>query len=130
MKVIKVFVLHVKRQIMIAVIFEVEPATGMRDEYMNIAARLYDELAEIEGFISVERFKSIRDERKLLSLSFWKDEESVSNWRNSLHHRAAQEKGRASVFQNYRLRVADVVRDYSMIERDAVPADSKLFHHK
>lgn len=115
---------------MIAVIFEVELGAGKWDEYMDIATRLYDELLNIEGFISVERFKSIMDERKLLSLSFWKDEESVANWRNTIHHRGAQKKGRASIFQNYRLRVTNVVRDYGMEERDAAPTDSKLFHHK
>lgn len=115
---------------MIAVIFEVEPATEKWEEYLNIAARLYDELIEIDGFISVERFKSISNERKLLSLSFWTDEESVANWRNAVHHRTAQENGRASIFQDYRLRVANVLRDYGMKERDAAPADSKLFHQQ
>ncbi|MEX6690584.1 antibiotic biosynthesis monooxygenase [Danxiaibacter flavus] len=138
MNVAKVFVLHVKSEIMIVVIFEVEPAKVKWDEYINMAAELYDELTEVEGFISVERFKSIRDETKLLSLSFWKDEESVANWRNAIRHRAAQEKGRVSVFRNYRLRVANVIRDYGMEERDGVEtlhcnvsaSDTTLFHHK
>ncbi len=114
---------------MIAVIFEVEPAAEQLNEYMAIAAQLYDELKTMEGFISIERFKSLSDDQKLLSLSFWKDEESVANWRNATGHRTAQIKGRASVFRNYRLRVANVIRDYGMGERDEAPVDSKQFHH-
>jgi heme-degrading monooxygenase HmoA len=114
---------------MVVVIFEVEPAAGKQDAYLALAAQLYDELNEIDGFISIERFRSIHNESKLLSLSFWKDENSVANWRNSTHHRSAESEGRASVFQNYRLRVASVLRDYGMYEREEAPADSKQYHH-
>lgn len=118
-----------KNEFMIAVIFEVEPAAEQLNEYLAVAAQLYDELKTVEGFISVERFKSLSDDQKLLSLSFWKDAESVANWRNAIQHRTAQVKGRASVFRNYRLRVANVIRDYGMGERDEAPVDSKQFHH-
>ena len=115
---------------MIAVIFEVTPASGKKDEYLNIAAELKPVLEKKEGFISVERFQSINDPGKMLSLSFWKDEESIKQWRNTEMHRLAQSKGRESVFKDYRLRIADVNRDYGMFDRKEAPADSKMFHNK
>src|SRR5215470_15333694 len=102
---------------MIAVIFEVWPADGRRESYLEHAARLRPELEKIEGFISVERFQSISDPAKMLSLSFWRDEAAVARWRNHAQHREAQAAGRAGVFHDYRLRVAAVVRDYDMTER-------------
>ena len=114
---------------MIAVIFEVWPAGERRDEYLDLAADLRPHLQEIEGFISVERFQSITDPGKLLSLSFWQDEAAVQRWRNHAAHRITQAKGRAGVFANYRLRVAGVLRDYDMTEhRDQAPADSVAAH--
>jgi heme-degrading monooxygenase HmoA len=114
---------------MIAVIFEAFPAPGKWDEYFAIAAELKTELGKTEGFISIERFQSIANPEKVLSLSFWKDEESISRWRNLELHRAAQAKGRRSIFNNYRLRVANVIRDYGMEHRKEAPADSKLIHN-
>lgn len=113
---------------MIAVIFEVEPANGNPDPYLRIAAGLIDELKTIDGFISVERFQSLSTPGKLLSLSFWRDEDAVMRWRSLESHRRAQEAGRGGVFQNYRLRVAQVLRDYGMNERSEAPADSRSRH--
>jgi heme-degrading monooxygenase HmoA len=114
---------------MIAVIFEVRPAEGRRDEYLGLAAALREDLTGIDGFISVERFQSITDPGKLLSLSIWRDEDSVKRWRTHAKHRATQAKGRAGVFADYRLRVAAVLRDYGMNERrDEVPDDSRRAH--
>lgn len=114
---------------MIAVIFEVYPAAGRWQEYLEIAAELRSELEEIDGFISIERFSSLVDEGKILSLSFWRDEAAVQAWRNLEKHRQAQEKGRAGIFQDYRLRVAEVSRDYGMHVREEAPEDS-LQRHK
>jgi heme-degrading monooxygenase HmoA len=108
---------------MIAVIFEVWPGEARRQDYFAIAATLKSELEQIDGFISVERFASLADETKILSLSFWRDEESVQRWRTQMEHRAAQRAGRAGVFRDYRLRVASVVRDYGMFEREQAPRD-------
>jgi heme-degrading monooxygenase HmoA len=114
---------------MIGVIFEVWPADGHREEYLDIAARLKPELEQSEGFISIERFQSLTDPAKLLSLQFWRDEECVLRWRNHMEHRAAQEHGRATVFDDYRLRVVSVLRDYGMFERrEQAPADSRAVH--
>lgn len=113
---------------MIAVIFEAFPGEGKRDEYFDLASQLKSELGKIKGFISIERFQSVNDSKKLLSLSFWRDEESVAQWRNLELHRQAQKKGRDSVFEDYRLRVANVTRDYGMNHREQVPADSKIVH--
>ncbi len=113
---------------MIAVIFEVWPADGRRDAYLDIAAALRSELDEIDGFISVERFQSLTDPAKLLSLSFWRDEEAVKTWRNHAAHRAGQQKGRAGIFANYRLRIAAVTRDYGLTERAEAPDDSRAIH--
>ena len=113
---------------MIAVIFEVEPAHGDPNPYLHIAAGLIDELKAVDGFISVERFQSLSEPGKLLSLSFWRDEAAVQRWRTLESHRRAQEAGRGGVFANYRLRVARVLRDYGMNQRDAAPADSRERH--
>jgi heme-degrading monooxygenase HmoA len=110
---------------MIAVIFEVWPADGRKQTYLDIAASLKPELERIDGFISIERFQSLVDETKLLSLSFWRDEAAVAAWRNVEHHRAAQKRGREGVFRDYRLRIASVVRDYGMTERAEAPTDSR-----
>ena len=113
---------------MIAVIFEVWPAEGERQRYLDLAAALRSDLEGIDGFISVERFQSLTDPGKLLSLSFWRDEETVRAWRNRPPHRATQAKGRAGVFADYRLRVAAVLRDYGMSERAGAPEDSRAAH--
>ena len=113
---------------MIAVIFEVVPATGKRQEYLDLAAKLRPELERTDGFISIERFASLADENKILSLSFWRDEDAVRRWRNVQEHREAQAKGRGGVFADYRLRVASVLRDYGMIERKEAPQDSRKIH--
>jgi len=114
----------------IAVIFEVIPAEGKVQDYLNIATRLKPLLENIDGFISVERFSSLAEEGKLLSLSFWRDEKAIAEWRNIESHRLAQVKGREGVFLDYRLRVANVSRDYGMVDREQVPSDSKLAHEK
>ncbi len=113
---------------MIAVIFEVWPADGERPQYLDLATALKEELVQIDGFISIERFQSLVEPKKLLSLSFWRDEEAVRTWRNRPAHRATQARGRDNVFRDYRLRVASVVRDYGMNERDEVPSDSLMAH--
>ena len=114
---------------MIAVIFEVIPAVGKKQEYLDIAADLFSELEKIDGFISIERFQSLVNPGKILSLSFWTDEEAIKTWRNLEVHRTAQVKGRSRVFSDYRLRVAAVVRDYGMNERDEAPTDSRNRHN-
>ncbi len=106
---------------MIAVIFEVRPRPDRRQDYLDLAAALRPRLERIDGFISVERFASLTDESKILSVSFWRDEAAVIAWRAQSDHRAAQEQGRSEIFADYRIRVAEVVRDYGMFERDAAP---------
>lgn len=113
---------------MVAVIFEVIPAPGRKDDYLDIAARLKPVLETIDGFISVERFQSLTDPDKVLSLSFFRNEAAVRAWRNRSPHRTAQEKGRGGIFANYRLRIAHVMRDYGMFERDEAPDDSRERH--
>lgn len=113
---------------MIAVIFEVEPNEGQRQAYLDIAAGLRAELETIDGFISIERFESLSRPGRILSLSFWRDEEAVARWRNVEAHRTAQAQGRSGIFRDYRLRVAQVLRDYGMHERAAAPQDSRAVH--
>ena len=113
---------------MIAVIFEVVPAPGRQQDYLDIAAQMRVLAEQVDGFVSVERFQSLTDPDKLLSLSFFRDEEAVRIWRNLQEHRAAQGKGRAGVFSDYRLRVARVIRDYGMHARDQAPEDSQKAH--
>ena len=113
---------------MLAVIFEVIPAAGRKEQYLELAAQLRPELEKIDGFISVERFASLTDQSKLLSLSFWRDEEAVRRWRNLARHREAQARGRSGVLADYRLRIASVVRDYGMTDRDEAPQDSRSAH--
>lgn len=113
---------------MIAVIFEVEPAPGRRQDYLDAAAALRAELEAIDGFLSIERFASLARPERMLSLSFWRDEEAVRRWRTSPSHRAMQAAGRAGIFRDYRLRVAAVVRDYGMDERAEAPPDARAVH--
>jgi heme-degrading monooxygenase HmoA len=113
---------------MMAVIFEVTPAPGQRGAYLDAAAALKPLLAQIDGFVSIERFESLSESGKLLSLSFWRDEEVVARWRQQEAHRSTQAAGRDHVFADYRLRVAAVVRDYGMDDRAQAPADSRAVH--
>ncbi len=113
---------------MIAVIFEVVPAEGRTQDYLDAAASLKPLLAHVEGFISIERFQSLTDPGKVLSLSFWRDEEAVRQWRNVEAHRGVQASGRGGIFADYRLRVATVMRDYGMFERAEAPSDSRDAH--
>jgi heme-degrading monooxygenase HmoA len=112
----------------IAVIFEVWPAEGERQHYLDLAAALRDDLATIDGFLSIERFQSLSEPDKLLSLSFFRDEQAVWQWRNRPEHRATQAKGRNGVFTDYRLRIASVLRDYGLNEREQAPPDSRKAH--
>ena len=113
---------------MMAVIFEVTPAPGQRSAYLDAAAALKPLLAQIDGFVSIERFESLSAPGKLLSLSLWRDEEAVARWRQQEAHRSTQAAGRDHVFADYRLRVAAVVRDYGMHDRAQAPTDSRRVH--
>ncbi|MCP5366978.1 MAG: antibiotic biosynthesis monooxygenase [Hyphomicrobiales bacterium] len=113
---------------MIAVIFEVRPSAEGKGRYLDIAADLRAELERVDGFISVERFQSLTDPDKMLSLSFFRDEAAVAAWRNLPSHRAAQAAGRGGLFAGYRLRVASVLRDYGLAEREQAPDDSRARH--
>lgn len=113
---------------MFAVIFEVWPAEGQRDTYLQMAAALREQLLQMDGFISIDRFESLYEPGKMLSLSFWRDEESLARWRELDSHRRAQKAGREGVFFDYRLRIAGVVRDYGLHSRDEAPSDSRRAH--
>ena len=113
---------------MIAVIFEFRPAEGRAAEYFELAASLRSELQTVDGFLSIERFRSVTDPGKFVSLSFWRNEDSVRRWRNLERHRLAQDRGRGGVFTDYRLRVASVMRDYGLKDREQAPADSRERH--
>lgn len=115
---------------MIAIIFEVWPDPARRDEYLDLAAELRPLLEQIDGFISIERFESLNEPGKLLSLSVFRDEQAVEQWRRLEAHRIAQARGRGGVFRDYRLRVASVIRDYGMNERQQAPQDSRERHSK
>lgn len=113
---------------MLAVIFELTPAEGCTQEYLDLAAGLKAEVEAHDGFISIERFQSLSTPGKYVSISFWRDEEAVRKWRNVQRHRQAQMKGRGGVFSSYRLRVATVNRDYTQEDRTQAPGDSRSAH--
>ena len=113
---------------MIAVIFEVIPHADRRADYLDAAAALKPLLEKMDGFLSIERFESLAQPGKILSLSFWRDEQAVAKWRNLEAHRRAQSAGRGGVFQDYRLRVASVIRDYGLDDRAEAPDDSRAAH--
>jgi heme-degrading monooxygenase HmoA len=113
---------------MIAVIFEGIAQQAQKDAYLDAAARLRPLLADTDGFLSIERFQSLTTPGKILSLSFWRDEEAVRRWRNLEQHRAVQSVGRRSIFEEYRIRVALVVRDYGLTDREQAPEDSRVAH--
>jgi heme-degrading monooxygenase HmoA len=112
----------------IAVLFEVWPNEECEGTYLDIAAMLRDELEASEGFVSIERFRSVNDPKKLLSLSFWEDEAAVARWRAVEAHRDAQRRGRAELFRDYRLRIAHVTCDYGARDREQAPEDSRVAH--
>ena len=113
---------------MIAVIFEVWPHPETRQTYLDLAAGLASRLGEIDGFVSIERFQSLAEPNKLLSLSFWRDEEAIARWRNIEAHRDAQKAGRGGVFSDYRLRIAAIQRDYGLDDRSEAPRDSRALY--
>ncbi len=113
---------------MIAVIFEVQPHEAHRQHYLDAAARLRPLLESIEGFVSVERFQSLTTPGKILSLSVFEDEAALDRWRNVAEHRKAQALGRSTYFADYRLRIASIIRDYGLVDRDDAPADSRESH--
>jgi heme-degrading monooxygenase HmoA len=113
---------------MIAVIFEAQPQPGKKDAYLDAAARLRPLLEKLDGFVSIERFESLAQPGKILSLSYWRDEEAVTQWRNVEEHRRVQDAGRKSIFADYRLRVAQVLRDYGLEDRAQAPQDSRAAH--
>ncbi|MGB1325629.1 MAG: antibiotic biosynthesis monooxygenase family protein [Paracoccaceae bacterium] len=113
---------------MIAIIFEVIPAAGRKQDYLDIAASMRPMVEEIDGFISVERFQSMSNPDKLLSISFFEDQAAVDRWRALAEHRAAQRLGREGIFSDYRLKVTHVLRDYGMHQRAEAPADSRAHH--
>ncbi|WP_297773919.1 antibiotic biosynthesis monooxygenase [uncultured Roseovarius sp.] len=113
---------------MIAIIFEVEPAEGQKAPYLEMAAKMRALVEGVEGFISVERFQSLTHPGKLLSLSFWEDEAAVERWRKLHEHRHAQSLGREVMFDDYRLRVVSVIRDYGKHDRAEAPKDSLEVH--
>jgi heme-degrading monooxygenase HmoA len=115
---------------MIAVIFEVHPKPECKQAYFDLAANLRPMLDNIDGFFSIERFESISQPGKILSLSFWRDEQAVAIWRQLEAHRMAQAQGRGSIFEDYRLRIAGVIRDYGMFDREQAPADSRAVHQE
>jgi heme-degrading monooxygenase HmoA len=113
---------------MIAVIFEVLPDPARSQTYFDLAAGLHSQLEQMDGFLSIERFQSLTNPAKLLSLSFWRDEEAVARWRRIEGHRAAQSLGRNGIFRDYRLRIASVIRDYGLEDRAGAPDDSRAIH--
>ena len=113
---------------MVAVIFEFTPVEGRFPDYLRLVEGLKEDLAKADGFVSLERFESITTKGKFVSLQFWRDEEALKKWRNLQKHREAQKQGRASIFASYRLRIAEVSRDYTMTERAQAPGDSVRVH--
>jgi len=113
---------------MVAVISEVTPVDGKLQTYLDIAARIRPEVGKLDGFISAERFQSIANPGKYLSLSFFRDEQAATAWRNTESHRMAQAQARAELFADYRIRVAEVVRDYGKADRQQAPSDSRTIH--
>lgn len=108
---------------MFVVIFEAEPAPSQQPRYLELAAELKLLLKDIDGFISIERFQSLSQPEKILSISWWRDERAIQSWRRQMAHRAAQREGRSQIFSHYRLRVTQVIRDYSLVDRAQAPHD-------
>ena len=111
----------------IVVLFEVKPKKEGKEEYLKLAAALKTELAKMSGFIRVERFASLNEEGKLLSLSVWENEDAAAAWRNQLNHRGSQKKGHDALFERYHISVASVNREYTQDDRKEAPADSNQF---
>lgn len=111
----------------IVVLFEVKLTKEGKKRYLELASMLKPLLADFEGFVRAERFVSLGDENKLLSLNVWTDEESLARWRNVAKHRMSQKEGRENLFESYRITVCSSIRSYSDVNRDEAPADSNEF---
>jgi heme-degrading monooxygenase HmoA len=98
---------------MFSVIFEVNRKPERQDAYLKLAMELKPILQTIDGFIDNERFESQIRKGWLLSHSTWRDEKSVVRWRTQAQHHEVQEKGRFDIFQDYHLRVGEIVHDTS-----------------
>ncbi len=117
--------LNLKSQTMIAVIFEGKAKPDLQQEYLELAGQLRPMMDQIEGFLSVERFQSLADPEKVLSLSFWKDEKGIRQLRDLELHRVAESRGMKEIFSGYRIRVAEVTRDYGLVDRNEAPPELK-----
>lgn len=111
----------------IIVLFEVEIKDGKKEDYLNRAAMLKEHLKDMEGFIKAERFQSLANEKKLLSMTIWENEESVKICRNIQEHRESQMAGRMEDFEDYKITVVTPVREYGMNDRKDAPADSNEY---
>jgi heme-degrading monooxygenase HmoA len=99
---------------MFAVLFEVHPKSDQWDAYLGYAAMLKPELEQIDGFVDNIRYRSLTREGWILSLSNWRDEKALVRWRTRARHHEVQERGRTSVFLDYRLRVGQLTRDTNL----------------
>lgn len=113
---------------MVVVIFESQPHPDRKQAYLEAGARLGPLAREQPGFVSIERYESLTTPGKLLALSTFRDEAAVEHWRNLEIHRRIQSHSRGGIFADYRLRVATVLRDYGIHDREGAPADSRLVH--
>ncbi len=111
----------------IIVLFEVTPTKTGAEKYLELAGKLRPMLSSAEGFISAERFKSINNEGKLLSLNIWESEEALEKWRNTLEHRMSQAEGKNKLFESYKITVCSSIREYSDKERQEAPKDSNEY---
>jgi len=105
------------REDMHVVVFEVTVKPDVGHRYFDIAAELKPELEKIDGFLSVERFESMLTPHKYLSLSFWRDEDSVARWREHGMHQSAQMLGKSEIFADFRISVAEIKRQYTLADR-------------
>lgn len=111
----------------VVVLFEVKPTKEGMQKYLALAAMLKPMLAGFEGFIRAERFSSLNEEGKLLSMNVWTDEAAVERWRNVVEHRISQKEGREKLFESYKITVCSTIREYSDTDRAQAPADSNSY---
>ena len=98
---------------MIIVVFEFNVNKGREKDYFLEVEKLQTEIQNAEGFIGVDRFESNNTKGYYVSVSSWKDEQSVNKWHKNSKHAIAQNLGKKEIFKSFRIRVAKFFRDYS-----------------
>lgn len=84
--------------------------TSIEEGYAEMNEATFAEIEKIDGYLGYEAFRNA--EGFGVNISYWKDVQSLLNWKNNQLHQKAQELGKKMWYKNYKLRICTVDRDY------------------